>query len=123
MKMILRFGEKKTNSPLESFQKSGGVANAKKYNDRSRIFYQICAVNFLMVSADVIIAGVGPARSTIAKEIAESGNALCDFLDKAVFPRDKVCAGGLLFIHSIFSLTLTISARIANIRLLSLRPG
>lgn len=52
-----------------------------------------------MVSADVIIVGAGPAGSTAAKQVAESGNASCILLDKATFPREKVCAGGLLF-HS-----------------------
>ncbi len=53
----------------------------------------------MMVSADVIIVGAGPAGSTAAKQVAESGKASCILLDKAVFPREKVCAGGLLF-HS-----------------------
>ncbi len=52
-----------------------------------------------MVNADVIIVGAGPAGSTAAKQVAESGKASCILLDKASFPRDKVCAGGLLF-HS-----------------------
>lgn len=52
-----------------------------------------------MASADVIIVGAGPAGSTAAKQVEESGKASCILLDKATFPRDKVCAGGLLF-HS-----------------------
>ncbi len=53
----------------------------------------------MMVSADVVIVGAGPAGSTAAKKVAESGKASCILLDKAIFPREKVCAGGLLF-HS-----------------------
>ncbi len=43
---------------------------------------------------DVIVVGAGPAGSTAAKNLAEKGiNVL--LLDKATFPRDKPCGGGL----------------------------
>jgi geranylgeranyl reductase family protein len=43
---------------------------------------------------DVVVVGAGPAGSTAAKNLAEKKvNVL--LLDKAKFPRDKPCAGGL----------------------------
>jgi geranylgeranyl reductase family protein len=43
---------------------------------------------------DVIIVGAGPAGSTAAKNLAEKGIKVL-LLDKAMFPRDKPCGGGL----------------------------
>ena len=44
---------------------------------------------------DVLIIGGGPAGSTCGKYLAEA-NISCTILDKAKFPRKKVCAAGLL---------------------------
>lgn len=43
---------------------------------------------------DVVIVGAGPAGSTAAKNLAENGLKVL-ILDKATFPRDKPCGGGL----------------------------
>jgi geranylgeranyl reductase family protein len=43
---------------------------------------------------DVVIVGAGPAGSTAAKNLAEKGIKVL-VLDKAEFPRDKSCGGGL----------------------------
>jgi geranylgeranyl reductase family protein len=43
---------------------------------------------------DVIISGAGPAGSSAAFELAKNGSNVL-LIDKAVFPRDKICAGGL----------------------------
>lgn len=47
-----------------------------------------------MTSYDVIIAGAGPAGSTAARECASRGLSVL-LLDRAVFPRDKPCGGGV----------------------------
>jgi geranylgeranyl reductase family protein len=44
---------------------------------------------------DVIVAGAGPAGSTAARECAARGLAVL-LLDRAAFPRDKPCGGGVL---------------------------
>lgn len=43
---------------------------------------------------DVIVVGAGPAGSTAARECAERGLSVV-LVDKAVFPRDKPCGGGV----------------------------
>lgn len=43
---------------------------------------------------DVIVAGAGPAGSTVARECATRGLRVL-LLDKDVFPRDKPCGGGV----------------------------
>ena len=43
---------------------------------------------------DVIVVGAGPAGSTTARECAERGLSVL-MLDKAEFPRDKPCGGGV----------------------------
>jgi len=43
---------------------------------------------------DVIVAGAGPAGSTAARECAARGLSVL-LLDKATFPRDKPCGGGV----------------------------
>jgi geranylgeranyl reductase family protein len=43
---------------------------------------------------DVIVVGAGPAGSTAAKNLAEKGIKVL-LLDKATFPREKPCGGGL----------------------------
>jgi geranylgeranyl reductase family protein len=45
---------------------------------------------------DAIILGAGPAGSTAARKLALSGAKVL-LLDKATFPRDKPCGGGLTF--------------------------
>ena len=46
----------------------------------------------MTITHDVIIVGAGPAGSTAAHVLAQKGvNVLV--LDKAEFPRDKLCAG------------------------------
>jgi geranylgeranyl reductase family protein len=44
--------------------------------------------------ADVIVVGAGPAGSTAAREIAGRGHSVL-LLDRATFPRDKACGGGV----------------------------
>lgn len=43
---------------------------------------------------DVVVVGAGPAGSTAAKNLAEKGIKVL-ILEKAYFPRDKPCGGGL----------------------------
>ena len=43
---------------------------------------------------DVIVSGAGPAGSTTARECADRGLSVL-LLDKAEFPRDKPCGGGI----------------------------
>ena len=45
-----------------------------------------------MVSCDVLIVGAGPAGSSCAWKLRNSGLAVT-ILDKRTFPRDKVCGG------------------------------
>jgi len=46
------------------------------------------------VNFDVIVVGAGPAGATAAKVLGEAGIATL-LLDKAEFPRDKPCGGGI----------------------------
>lgn len=46
------------------------------------------------MDADVIVVGGGPAGSTAAREIASRGHRVL-LLDRADFPRDKACGGGV----------------------------
>jgi len=46
------------------------------------------------MDADVIVVGAGPAGSTAAREIARRGHRVL-LLDRADFPRDKPCGGGI----------------------------
>lgn len=41
---------------------------------------------------DVVIVGAGPSGATAAQVLAQKGFSVC-VLDKAAFPRDKLCAG------------------------------
>ena len=43
---------------------------------------------------DVVVAGGGPAGSAAAYTVARAGLSVC-LVDKAVFPREKLCGGGL----------------------------
>jgi flavin-dependent dehydrogenase len=45
-----------------------------------------------MESCDALIIGGGPAGSSCAKQLRQHGMDVV-VMDKAVFPRDKVCAG------------------------------
>ena len=45
-----------------------------------------------MQSCDVLIVGGGPAGSSCARQLSRKGMDVM-VMDKAVFPRDKVCAG------------------------------
>ena len=47
-----------------------------------------------IVRYDVIVVGAGPAGSTVAREAATRGLSVL-LLDKAGFPRDKPCGGGV----------------------------
>ena len=47
-----------------------------------------------MAHYDVIVVGAGPAGSTTAYRLARAGARVC-LLDRARFPRDKPCGGGL----------------------------
>ena len=47
-----------------------------------------------MQSYDVAIVGAGPAGSTTAYRLARAGARVL-LVDKARFPRDKPCGGGL----------------------------
>ena len=46
------------------------------------------------METDVIVVGAGPAGSTAAREIADRGGNVL-LLDRAKFPRDKPCGGGV----------------------------
>jgi geranylgeranyl reductase family protein len=46
------------------------------------------------VMYDVVVVGAGPAGSTAAKVLRERGVSVL-LLDKASFPRDKMCGGGM----------------------------
>ena len=46
------------------------------------------------MDVDVIVVGAGPAGSTAAREIANRGHRVL-LLDRAAFPRDKACGGGV----------------------------
>lgn len=48
----------------------------------------------LLMRYDVIVAGAGPAGSTAARECAARGLRVL-LLDRAAFPRDKPCGGGV----------------------------
>jgi geranylgeranyl reductase family protein len=47
-----------------------------------------------MARYDVIVVGAGPAGSTTAYRLARAGARVC-LVDRARFPRDKPCGGGL----------------------------
>jgi geranylgeranyl reductase family protein len=46
------------------------------------------------VETEVVVIGAGPAGSTAAREIAQRGHEVL-LLDRAKFPRDKPCGGGV----------------------------
>ena len=46
------------------------------------------------MDVDVVVVGAGPAGSTAARELAQSGHRVL-MLDRARFPRDKPCGGGV----------------------------
>jgi geranylgeranyl reductase family protein len=45
---------------------------------------------------EAVVVGGGPAGSAAAYTLAAAGKKVC-LIDKAVFPRDKLCGGGLTF--------------------------
>ncbi len=45
---------------------------------------------------DIVVVGAGPSGSTAASELAKHGLKVL-LIDKATFPREKVCGGGLVF--------------------------
>ncbi|MBT6050125.1 MAG: FAD-dependent oxidoreductase, partial [Candidatus Scalindua sp.] len=44
---------------------------------------------------DVVIIGAGPAGCSVAYNLQKQGIKNILLVDKSVFPRDKICAGGL----------------------------
>src|SRR4051812_44497190 len=48
----------------------------------------------MAMETEVVVVGAGPAGSTAAREIAQRGHQVL-LLDRAKFPRDKPCGGGL----------------------------
>ncbi len=72
--------------------------------------------------ADVIVVGAGPAGSTTAFHLAQSGLDVL-LLEKTAFPREKVCGDGLTprAVKSLISLGVDISAESGWIRNKGLR--
>jgi flavin-dependent dehydrogenase len=59
----------------------------------------LCYLSVIVISPDVVIVGSGPAGTSTALHLlradpAFAGNIL--ILDKAIHPREKICAGGLI---------------------------
>src|SRR5437588_805367 len=50
----------------------------------------------MSVKYDAMVVGAGPAGSTAARELAGAGAKVL-LLDRAKFPRDKPCGGGITF--------------------------
>jgi geranylgeranyl reductase family protein len=50
----------------------------------------------MTISYDAIVVGAGPAGSTAARDLARAGARVL-LMDKATFPRDKPCGGGVTF--------------------------
>lgn len=50
----------------------------------------------MTITYDAIVVGAGPAGSTAARKLALAGARVL-LLDKAIFPRDKPCGGGVTF--------------------------
>ncbi len=76
------------------------------------------------MQVDVIVVGAGPAGSTAAREIAQRGASVL-LLDRARFPRDKPCGGGVTLRTSEllpFSLDPVIEDTVTGARLI-LRDG
>lgn len=59
---------------------------------------------------DVLVCGAGPAGSTAAKHLAERGLSVA-LIDKATFPREKQCGGGLFAKVSTFSYVMSDTSR------------
>ncbi len=47
-----------------------------------------------MIEAEILVVGAGPAGSVLARRLADAGREAL-LLDRAAFPRPKVCGGGL----------------------------
>lgn len=73
---------------------------------------------------DVIVVGAGPAGSTTARECAERGMSVL-LVDKAEFPRDKPCGGGVT-VHAAsklpFDLSPVVERKVTTVRM-TLRHG
>src|SRR6266446_8779065 len=52
--------------------------------------------SWMTTKYDAIVVGAGPAGSTAARELAAAGAKVL-LLDRAKFPRDKPCGGGITF--------------------------
>ncbi len=61
-----------------------------------------------MNTCDVVIVGGGPAGSTCAAVLCQAGLDVL-IIDKAVFPRDKVC-GGWITVQVVEELGLDVEA-------------
>jgi len=73
---------------------------------------------------DAIVVGAGPAGSTTAYRLARAGARVC-LLDRARFPRDKPCGGGLTLraVRQLpFSVETVVEERVATLEL-GLRYG
>jgi geranylgeranyl reductase family protein len=68
---------------------------------------------------DVIVVGAGPAGSTTAYRLARAGARVC-LVDRARFPRDKPCGGGLTLraVHELpFSVEPVVEDRVNTLEL------
>ncbi|MBN1256830.1 MAG: geranylgeranyl reductase family protein [Planctomycetes bacterium] len=48
----------------------------------------------LVKKTDILVIGAGPAGSTVARILSDTGREVC-LIDKAAFPRHKTCGGGV----------------------------
>ena len=70
------------------------------------------------MDVDLIVIGAGPGGSTAAREAAEAGASVL-LLDKAAFPRDKPCGGGVTIRAARllpFSIRPVIERTVTNVR-------
>lgn len=74
------------DSTLKKQTPTSGRTSSPPSSDHSKQKYD--------VNYDVIIVGAGPAGCSAAAFLAQQGHNIL-VLDKAVFPRDKVCGDGI----------------------------